>query len=287
MVQFRIDKNTITTNFLFKNNISEKSGSMRRYCIFVCTLLLTTLIISKTSLAQGPKPQYIIHGIINDYNGEPIENNTVIITNLNTGEAILTKTNDEGKYQENLAELNESWDEDDEILINSSYKQNTGRRTFFPNGAGKQVDITIPFIKIEDISGNSIVSKVVGIEIVVNKTIEINNVDYFINNTVENSSKSTKWTWNTLNIKNGHYTIKIVVNGSSDDTNDTYEARIKVQVENSENRGNNKKWFSFKLAVFICLILIILILTGLSYKFKKNTISSKQIPKRNRKSKKR
>ena len=123
------------------------------------------------------------------------------------------------------------------------------------------------------------VNESANVEIVVNKTLEIKNVHFFIDNDLIYNSTSTKWNWNTLEFKNGNYELKAMAYGPD---NDTYETSIVVEVKNdntSENGENDKNWLLVILIILICLFLVIR-LTFKSFKMKKKVEKSQHKSKK-------
>jgi hypothetical protein len=169
--------------------------------LFILGILVIGSLISIPVGSQPSTKFFIVYGTVYDSNNVEVPNATIEIINPETGEIILDSTDENGTYSNNLANFQEGWEDEQEVIIKASSPTHNSV-SIYPkeDDVAEEVNITIPSLMIvapEENEKIKIDLGTYGIEILIIDVVNITKVDYFLNDILINSTTSKQTIYNS------------------------------------------------------------------------------------------
>jgi PKD repeat protein len=119
---------------------------VKRFLVPLLILLSIVSYLPSTVQAALGEP-YTVYGMVLNQDEDPLPGVYVKVTNNATGDFIETTSNSIGQYQVNLGNLNQGWNQGDEINVYGEYGSLTDDTTLLVSGNRYQQNLTLDFIE--------------------------------------------------------------------------------------------------------------------------------------------
>jgi hypothetical protein len=227
--------------------------------ILVTSALVLCTIDTETAQGQPGSSFYIISGTVFDSKGDGVPNATIEILNRDTGEVQIRETNDRGNYSYNLANHQEGWEWNQEIVITA--RANVfNSETIIPrendeDTSGAVQNITLEWLMIISPEANEKIVKDGAnftIEIAYLTTFDLSHITYAMDSVVLDNTTNTTLDLLFSDYTDGMHKFRVVI---TNQTGHSYSKEIFFSLETKEDTSDN---LTFMLAVAIVVIIILI-----------------------------
>lgn len=238
-------------------------GSRTRCFVIVLVLVGLACLLPFLGPESSGQPAhlYIIDGSIFDPDLGKVPNATMTIENLATGEVMDDQADENGNYSANLANLQEGWEEGDEIKI-SAMASVHGSVTFFPkedDPGGSTVNVTLPYLMIIAPRSGEKIRKEDGnytVRVEILSSLQISRISYTMDsvefgNTTDNSSEFAP-----KDYRSGTHKIRVIL---YDQSGQIGAQEIFITLESEDEGTDSILYIAVLLVVVISLVAIVLL----------------------------
>jgi hypothetical protein len=227
-------------------------------------MLVIGSLISIPVESQPSTKFFIIYGTVYDSNDKEVPNATIEIINPETGEIILDSTDENGTYSNNLANFQEGWEDEQEVIIKASSPTHNSV-SIYPkeDDVAEEVNVTIESLMIVAPEPNEKINLDQGtyaIEILVINMVNITKIDYFLNDILINSTASNQTIYNSTtanqtiiqlsSYKEGSFKLRVVV---TRDGGNPLSKEILIYFEEADEDDDNTMMIALIFLVFVIL----------------------------------
>lgn len=246
---------SVLKSFSMNHDFPSIGSGTRCFVIVLVLVGLACLLpcLGPESSAQ-PAHLYIIDGSIFDPDFGKVPNATMTIENLATGEVMDDQADENGNYSANLANLQEGWEEGDEIRIFAMASVH-GSVTFFPKDddpGGSTVNVTLPYLMIIAPRSGEKIRKEDGnytVRIDILNTLQISRISYTMDSLEFGNSTDNSSEFAPKDYKSGAHKIRVIL---YDQSGQIGAQEIVITLE-SEDEGFDS------IILYIAVLLVVVI----------------------------